>query len=55
MTTALWYTPTQEAEAKRVVSSRLPQVHKKTSVSKPTSRSTTKMCRENQTNKNTVI
>lgn len=29
MTTALWYTPTQEAEARRVVSSKPPQVHKK--------------------------
>lgn len=29
MTTALWNTPTQEAEARRVVSSKPPQVHKK--------------------------
>lgn len=51
MTVALWYTPTQKAEARRVVSSKLPQVHKKRSVSKPTGRPTTKMWGENKPTK----
>lgn len=50
MTTALWYMPTQEAEARRVVSSKPPQVHKK-----HLSQNQQQKCGGNQTNKNTVI
>lgn len=56
MTIALWDTPTQEDEARRVVSSRLPQVHKKRKICLKTKKQTNnKNVGGKQTNKNTVI
>lgn len=53
MTTALWYTPTQEAEARRVVSSKPPQVHKKHLSQNQQADQQQKCGGGNQTNKNT--